>query len=287
MLGLGTSLLTTGISEKTFLLDEVSGAVGAYSLRKLVSGYTGPAIRVRNQSTDVERDIYFESFGNLDIADLESFANGSLLHCSKWYDQSGNGNHAVQASEGNQPRATDGSGNALLENGRPRLHWVNQSGSSQTRMFANTNNSLLNLSRLDAYIAYNPAGDNNYILFTGNTSNSGGPFSYVATASETTNTSLHSGYGNGNLYLDGSQITLSGSTTRSDLSTALAGSNIQIEIHEGHSTNSGGWDTFGIGAYNGRGLVNGYFSEILFFGEDKSSNRTNLQDNMNNYYSAY
>ena len=263
-----------------------SGAKSAFSLRKVNDSYGGPAIRVRNQSTDVERDIYFDSFGNLDIVDLESFADGSQLHCSKWYDQSGNGNHATQTNENGQPEITDSSGNVYTQSGRAQMKWVNGSG-NQTRMFANTNDSLLGLSTLDAYIAYDPQGDTNYILFSGNASNAGGPFSYVVHAGEGDNTGEHSNYGGGSLFLDGSQVTVDSSTTRADLSTALSNSGIQIEVHQGHSTNTGAWATFGIAGYSGRGLDGGFISEILLFGEDKSSNRTDLQDNMNNYYYAY
>ena len=86
MLGLGTSLGRGGYSEKPFLLDEVSNAKLAYSLRKIKSSYTGPAIRVRRESDDMEKDIYFNGRA-LDIAALEDFADGGVCRVSRWYNQ--------------------------------------------------------------------------------------------------------------------------------------------------------------------------------------------------------
>ena len=85
-------------------LDEIAPAAAAFSLRRVRSAYTGPAIRVRRSSDNAEADIGFTSAGNLNIAAL-------LAHCgigsgfdAFWYDQSGNGRHLTQATAGAQPR---------------------------------------------------------------------------------------------------------------------------------------------------------------------------------------
>ena len=52
-------------SEK--ILDEVEGAVAAYSLRQLDKDYTGSAIRLRRSSDNAEMDFGFDENGDLDI----------------------------------------------------------------------------------------------------------------------------------------------------------------------------------------------------------------------------
>jgi hypothetical protein len=66
----------------------------AYSLRRVVSGYTGPGIQVRRgTSTTLLQDFYFDpTTGELDQAAILSFVGASTGYVSKWYDQSGNGN---------------------------------------------------------------------------------------------------------------------------------------------------------------------------------------------------
>ena len=71
------------------LLDEYSGAVAAFSTRKLLSTYTGPAIEVRRDSDHAVQDIGFDSEGNLDTGSLLSFVNTEsgyvrTLVRSKW-----------------------------------------------------------------------------------------------------------------------------------------------------------------------------------------------------------
>ena len=105
-----------------------SSAVGAFSLRAvngLSTGGTARAVNVRNGTTSATQDFYADRLGNLLTAPVvgQSLANwlgGATGYVTTWYDQSGRGNHATQATEANQPmiqRATKGAGYACLFNG--------------------------------------------------------------------------------------------------------------------------------------------------------------------------
>lgn len=63
------------LSTATYLVDTYSGSTAVYSLRKVNSTYTGPAIRVRRVIDNTESNINFKSNGDLDTTALLSFAN--------------------------------------------------------------------------------------------------------------------------------------------------------------------------------------------------------------------
>jgi hypothetical protein len=91
------------------LLDNVASNVSSsYSLRKLRSGYTGSAIRVRRSSDNQEQDIGFTDGGQIDFFTLRLF-NGSTSSSfvTIWYDQSLNENNARQTTNEFQPRIID------------------------------------------------------------------------------------------------------------------------------------------------------------------------------------
>lgn len=75
----------------------------AYSLRLLSQSYKGAPIRVRRSSDNTESDIAFTSAGILDTAALLTFVGTGSGYVSKWYDQSGRANHAVQTTLTQQP----------------------------------------------------------------------------------------------------------------------------------------------------------------------------------------
>jgi hypothetical protein len=84
------------------LLDQITGASVAYSIRKLKSSAT-KAVRVRRSLDNGEIDIAFNGL-NLDTATLLSHCGTYSGYVTTWYDQSGNGNNALQPTAGNQPR---------------------------------------------------------------------------------------------------------------------------------------------------------------------------------------
>jgi hypothetical protein len=85
-------------------LDNTTPAAGAYSLRKLSSSYAGSAIQVRRSTDNTTQNIGFDSNGNLDTNSLISFIGSGDGFVSIWFDQSGNGNNAVQNTLLNQPK---------------------------------------------------------------------------------------------------------------------------------------------------------------------------------------
>jgi hypothetical protein len=97
-------------------LDIISGAVAAYSLRKLRTAYAGMAVNVRRASDDATQDIGFAG-NDFDIAGFNAFTAATTGYVTKWYDQTGNGHDAVQATAANQPQVTL----ATTSNGRPAL----------------------------------------------------------------------------------------------------------------------------------------------------------------------
>jgi hypothetical protein len=85
------------------ILDLVQGAVAAYSLRKLRKAYSGNCVRIRRSNDNAETDIGFVN-NYIDALAMSIFAPfGVEAYVSKWYDQSGNANDAVQATANNQP----------------------------------------------------------------------------------------------------------------------------------------------------------------------------------------
>jgi hypothetical protein len=77
--------------------------IGAWSRsERLLTAWAGSAFRVRRTSDNAEQDIGFS--GNLvDTAAMASFGGANSLVVTTVYDQSGNGNHKIQATTTAQP----------------------------------------------------------------------------------------------------------------------------------------------------------------------------------------
>lgn len=115
----------------SYLLDDYTGSVAAYSVRKLNSSYTGACMRVREGSGNTETDIGFDSNGYLDTAAIASHCGSAKGYVTKWYSQStsggtGSGNDAVQATASQQPRIYDGS-SVYTDNGVAAVRILNSS----------------------------------------------------------------------------------------------------------------------------------------------------------------
>jgi hypothetical protein len=91
-------------TSSSYLLDTYGGAAVGYSLRKLSSTYTGFAIRVRRSSDNTEQNIGFDSSGNLDTTSLLSFVGAGNGFVTTWYDQSGSNRNAIQTTASAQPQ---------------------------------------------------------------------------------------------------------------------------------------------------------------------------------------
>lgn len=98
------------------LLDTYTGAIAAYSLRKLSSSYSGDAIIVTTDGVD-SQTIGF-SGNDLDTATLESFAGSGDAYVSTWYDQSGNSRNFTQSTFANMPKIVS-SGTTITQNSKP------------------------------------------------------------------------------------------------------------------------------------------------------------------------
>jgi hypothetical protein len=83
-------------------LDSYS-AYFAYSLRKLKSDYTGPAIKVRRSSDNLTLDVGFDGLGNLDVNALSLYIGSASAYIDTWYDQSGNSRNGTTAADTNEP----------------------------------------------------------------------------------------------------------------------------------------------------------------------------------------
>ena len=88
-----------------FILSQINIPVAfAASTRRLSNAYTGPLIRVRRSSDNLELDIPFTTDGDLDESVLISFVTTYSAFVTKVYDQSGNARDLTQTTAANQPR---------------------------------------------------------------------------------------------------------------------------------------------------------------------------------------
>lgn len=102
-----------------YLLDRFAGAAAAYSLRRLRAGYTGAAVRVRRSNDNAEENFTPEEVANGTLTAWTGANNGLVV---TWFDQSGNGRNATQATAGNQPTIVS-SGVLETLNSKPAILW--------------------------------------------------------------------------------------------------------------------------------------------------------------------
>ena len=259
----------------TLLLDLYGANVAAaYSLRKLSASYSGAAIRVRESVFNTEQDIGFDSNGDLDEAALAFFTsypgmNGLIV---KWYDQSGNGNNAVQLSTAGQPYIV--LNNVIQKhNGKPAV--------VQDTNLGNPSNQFLELtstiSAVHKFITfYQPAAG-------------GGRAYYAESASKALKLD-----GFRIDYEDGVNPKLDGvANIRTDyvLSEVKSLSGTVTSIINGSTDVSGTSTTLNIEALmgyptSGGGII-AFMQEMIFFNADKSSDASAISTDINTYYSIY
>lgn len=250
------------------LIDTYPGAAAAYSLRSLSLAYGGTVVRVRRSSDNTEQDFTAAQVTDGTLAVFCGAGNGFVR---TWYDQSGNSNNATQTDTIIQPQIVS-SGSLVTHASKPAISFTG----GLCRLNAD---SLVNKSRIDAYIVKNTA-DSDYILFSGAAS----AYSWVSVSGSSQTSDLRRSYGaSSQLYANG--VLFSG-TTRGNIFTHLDG--CKLEVHQQSQTLSP-WSFFDIGCYNRStsGDFVGSIQELVFYTFDQSSNRTAIESSINAHYAIY
>ena len=105
---------------RPLLLDAVPGAAAAYSLRQLSNSYTGPVVTVRRSSDDAEEDFKASEIDDGTLAAWVGSGNDGFVY--RWWDQSGNANHAVAPADANEPKIVD-AGVVITDEGFPAIRF--------------------------------------------------------------------------------------------------------------------------------------------------------------------
>lgn len=272
----------------TYLLDTYTGAELAFSFRQLSSTATN-CIEVVNDSR-VAADIGF-SAGYLDLSALASHCGSGDGKISKWWDQSGNGRHATQATSSKMPLVFD-SGAAVAVNGKTAASFdggdrlVTASAQVHTGAFyatctVKTDSSIVNGQILGQDDAYTPTRVRiAQYLRTG----SAGSTARVVVF----NTAVQNFADNSNAIATNTQLQISSYATSSGTIEAFDNS-----ATNGSSSYTGtlktGSHELSIGS-NAHGsspaaYFTGHIQEVILWDGDQSSNRSAIESDVDTYYS--
>lgn len=274
-----------------YVLDRVAlaGATGSgcsFSLRKMRKNYRGPCINIRRSNDNATTDIGFSSNGDLDVGAISKFVGANSAFVATWYDQSGFGRHATQATTGSQPRIMN-SGVLDTMNSRPAMLFIH----ANAQFLSNFDVRFLSGSQytINAVEARNSAGST--LFFMGNINES------------INNTGLHFGYNDSTTMLNGQvgndlTATVSAfSSTTTAIKTAILSSSNRIIYNNGTAIGSplgsstpltltvANQGMIGCG-YNNNPVFcfDGYLQEVHFFARDLGNMRNVLEASQRVYF---
>jgi hypothetical protein len=282
------------------LLNSYSGAAAAYSLRVLDGTYTGPLVRVRRDSDNIEMDVYPDANGVFSERSVVKnkvetstgvtvgtpndsraftfgeFAYGANCYVVEWKDQSGSGNHASQNTAANQPKIYDSSTGVVTENGKPAVQFIY----NDSKMFAGS-----------------VITDENVTIIGVATKTANGVFGLISTQSN---------------YNAGYELTevsgfMSWRIFNSDLDVAVSattpfvtfayydGSTQGLSINGSHTSQLSIQsftlsDNLAVGnrlSTGGAQSWSGTIQEMVVYPSSQATNRTNIEDNINDFYNIY
>jgi hypothetical protein len=274
------------VSAPSLLLDIFgTNVLGAYSLRKLSSSYTGAAIRVRRDTDNAEQDIGFDSNGDLDTSALNAFVpdNGYVV---KWYDQSGNGRDGTQISVNKQLQVV--SSNALItKNSLP----TTQGGNSKHVDISGFPTTSQPITTFDVYAHHSAgaAGTDSTFVSKISTAN------FIRTDYKRfVRVGILSAFGGTSINAQGA--TAHGDTDLHVVTRMMNGASSVVRVDQVAEGRSGGGDWVRTGAQmgpfdtsigtNSTSSYYGQLSEIIIFAADKTSELTGIEDDMKTYYST-
>jgi hypothetical protein len=292
-------LIASQITQFVGLLDLYPSAAAAYSLRKLRSGYTGDAIKVRRASDNTEQDIGFVN-NELDTSALTTFCSGTNGFVTTWYDQSGNARNATQKTAARQPQIVT-SGSVITLNSKPSILWVTGDGAMSldySNLVGSNSYSIASVfSAIEAtqytkLLSIGPDDLTNGVWYTINT---GGA---VLEWEDNDTGFAGNGYSNpvGPMVIGNSRIIPDSITTQNLLTTVLSASNAKMfkngsEISYRIQRTGNCYTTTAnliIGnSPNNANRMNGRLQELVIWQSDENSNIGGINNNINDFYSIY
>lgn len=260
-------------SPANLLLDDYPGAAAAYSVRKLDKDYTGFAMEIRRQSDNATQNIGFVG-ENLDVTSINTFCSGTTCYVKTWYDQSGNGRNAEQATPANQPLIY-ASGSVILENTKPAISFdgTNDYFTNTAPQF--TTHTIISVSLTNTEILSIIAGTNSNVAF-------GSTFGYVGATDFRIQNETPTPVVANNVNFEGVFYAYNNG------SSSLIYANQILKIS---ASQSGTFDYNIIGGRQSQSPLyyNGTQQELIIYASAKSLSAeiTGIHSNINSYYSIY
>lgn len=279
----------------TGLLADYPNASAAFSLRQLISTWTGAVVEVRRTvGSPATAD-----FTAAEVADttLTTWVGaGNFGYVSTWYDQSGNGFDAIQTTEANQPRIVN-SGTLVTTEGNPAIDFLGTTQHLYNLTGGTTGNGNIPYNGGVSYYCVldmdgagatqrlwsdDITGAQGYVIVTAdgrvqlNDNNTGleavttTAYTTVGTIAELDSFHFDSLTGDYEWARDGSNNT-------GNLATW---SDVAID-----SSNTANFAIMGSG--NGNQVGNGRVQELIIYPNDQSANRVGIETNINAHYTIF
>lgn len=280
-------------SAASLLLDDYP-AEQAYSVRLLRTAYSGALVRIRRSSDSAEKDFYPDGSNKLSMTSedgagtsLSTWISTDSGYITKWYNQGsdGSGDDVVQTTAANQPRIVN-AGSIETKGGETAIY------------FAGTNDRLTTtITNVPEPFSVFGVGTNESSATIGTISSTRSGASqegYSMFVDRRTN-KVHSNIDEGasaTQLLYPSQI----NDANQRLLTLILDSSLNGEAwHDGSSVDThtygssiAGSNSFSIGAQAiNSTYLTGYIQEVIFYHTDETSNRTQIELDINNHYSIY
>lgn len=269
----------------TYLLDEYTGAAGAYATVNLTSAWVGvDVVEVRRSSDDAVLGFTMEECDDGTLVAWVGGGNNGFVRTV--YDQSGNGRNATNTDNATQPKIVI-SGSLVTQNGHSAIYFDGDGD------YLNAPNTLYSVSQqyVNAFSVYSLAAGGNFPTLIG-TLASGKAFLQLHNGSTretrlaTVRTALSAA--NGSVLTLGATYLTSSFANRTNINLFLNGvSNISAADTD---TNYQAFTSVRIGGSGGAGTIgalNGEISAVVFYTTDQSANRTAIETIINDIYSIY